>query len=271
MKYFSSRNKSIQTTFFLFFYLISSFAMAQATFVIWPIYPKIESDEKAVAVWLENTGKTDAMVQIRVFKWNQNNYKNDYSEQNEIIPSPPVAKVKAGEKHMLRLTKASMVPSGEERAYRVIVDELPVNLNSENKEKSSNVNFQMRYSIPLFVYGKGLGSGLNEATQKINAKSNNSKPILTWAVEKNSEGKSDLILKNQGKKFARLTAIRITENAKDISLGESSFGYILPNASMKFEIHKNLEKNLNSSSVIYGVDTSGVKQELIKINKEVVK
>ncbi|EXB24414.1 csuC domain protein, partial [Acinetobacter baumannii 1440422] len=38
--------------------------MAQATFLIWPIYPKIEANEKATAVWLQNTGKTDAMVQI---------------------------------------------------------------------------------------------------------------------------------------------------------------------------------------------------------------
>ena len=45
------------------------------------------------------------MVQIRVFKWSQNGLKDDYSEQSEIIPSPPVAKIKAGEKHMLRLTK----------------------------------------------------------------------------------------------------------------------------------------------------------------------
>ena len=67
---------------------------------------KIEANEKATAVWLQNTGKTDAMVQIRVFKWNQDGLKDNYSEQSEIIPSPPVAKIKAGEKHMLRLTKA---------------------------------------------------------------------------------------------------------------------------------------------------------------------
>lgn len=58
--------------------------MAQATFLIWPIYPKIEANEKATAVWLQNTGKTDAMVQIRVFKWNQDGLKDNYSEQSEI-------------------------------------------------------------------------------------------------------------------------------------------------------------------------------------------
>ncbi len=53
----------------------------------------------------KNTGKTDAMVQIRVFKWNQDGLKDNYSEQSEIIPSPPVAKIKAGEKHMLSLNQ----------------------------------------------------------------------------------------------------------------------------------------------------------------------
>ncbi|RDF55032.1 molecular chaperone, partial [Acinetobacter baumannii] len=94
--------------------------MAQATFLIWPIYPKIEANEKATAVWLQNTGKTDAMVQIRVFKWNQDGLKDNYSEQSEIIPSPPVAKIKAGEKHMLRLTKSANLPDGKEQSYRLI-------------------------------------------------------------------------------------------------------------------------------------------------------
>jgi fimbrial chaperone protein len=247
--------------------LFSNIAMAQATFLIWPIYPKIESNEKAVAVWLQNTGKTDAMVQIRVFKWTQNNFKDDYVEQNDVIPSPPVAKIKAGEKHMLRLTKSGLVPDGQEAAYRVIVDELPVNLQAEGEAKASKVNFQMRYSIPLFTYGKGIGSGLNEESQKTNAKNALAKPMLSWSVQKNEQGKTELLLKNEGQKFARLSAIKTTEKAKETALGKAGFGYILPNSTMKFEINSGLAQELTNSSVIYGLDSSGVKQELIAIKK----
>lgn len=269
MVYLSTKIKLWLSSFLLFLFVcfIPHFAIAQATFLIWPIYPKIEPDEKAVAVWLQNTGKSDAMVQVRVFKWNQNNYKDDYSEQNEIIPSPPIAKIKAGEKHMLRLTKAISIPDSKEFAYRIIVDELPVNLQTGEGAKASKVNFQMRYSIPLFVYGKGVGSGLTEETQKLNSKNALAKPILSWHTQKNAQGKTELVLKNDGQKFARLSAIKTTMSSKEITLGKASFGYILPNSIMKFEIDPSVSRELIHYSVIYGLDSSGIKQELIEIKK----
>jgi fimbrial chaperone protein len=248
--------------------LSSRLATAQATFLIWPIYPKIEANDKAVAVWLQNTGKTDAMVQIRVFKWEQNNFKNDYHEQNQVIPSPPIAKIKAGEKHMLRLTKAGQQLDGKEVAYRIIVDELPVNLSSGDEAKASKVNFQMRYSIPLFVYGKGLGSGLTEETQKLNAKNSAAKPILSWYTQKNAQGQVELFLKNEGHKFARLSALKLSKEAKETTLGKAAFGYILPNSTMKFDIDPAFARELNNTAVIYGLDSSGVSKESIEIKRE---
>lgn len=51
---------------------------AKSNFLIWPIYPVIESQEKATPVWLENTGDEASMMQVRVFKWSQNNNKDQY-------------------------------------------------------------------------------------------------------------------------------------------------------------------------------------------------
>ncbi|EPG40840.1 fimbrial chaperone [Acinetobacter colistiniresistens] len=246
----------------------SSTAFAQATFLIWPIYPKIEENEKAAAVWLQNTGKSDAMVQIRVFKWNQNNQQDAYDEQTEIIPSPPVARIKAGEKHMLRLTKAATVVDGKEQAYRIIVDELPVKLNPDADKEASKVSFQMRYSIPLFAYGKGLGSGLTEASQKTNLKNPLAKPVLSWWVKNNAQGKPELYIKNSGLKFSRLSGIKLSPASQQMALGNAAFGYILAQSTMKFDLDANLLKSLNSQSTLYGVDSSGVKQELIEIRKE---
>jgi len=241
--------------------------MAQATFLIWPIYPKIEASEKATAVWLQNTGKSDAMVQIRVFKWNQDGLKDNYGEQLEIIPSPPVAKIKAGEKHMLRLTKSANLPDGKEQSYRLIVDELPIRLSDGNEQDASKVNFQMRYSIPLFAYGKGLGSGLTEESQKINAKNALAKPVLQWSVHNGENGQSELYLKNSGQKFARLSAVKTSKTANNIALGKAAFGYVLSNSTVKFAIDKSTANELLKSSTLYGVDSSGVKQELIEIAK----
>ena len=64
---------------------------------------------------------------------------------------------------MIRLTQAVPTPDLKENSYRVVVDELPVAVDSETD--NSRVNFKMRYSIPLFTYGKGIGSGTGQETK----------------------------------------------------------------------------------------------------------
>ncbi len=56
---------------------------AKASFLIWPIYPVIESTERATALWLENTGNQAALVQVRVFKWDQEALEDVYVEQQQ--------------------------------------------------------------------------------------------------------------------------------------------------------------------------------------------
>ena len=247
--------------------LMSSSVFAQATFLIWPIYPKIEADEKATAVWLENTGKSDAMVQIRVFKWDQNSQQDAYNEQNDIIPSPPVAKIKAGEKHMLRLTRAANAEVGREHAYRIIVDELPIKLNPDTDQNTSAVSFQMRYSIPLFTYGKGIGSGLTEASQKINAKNQLAIPVLNWWIKNNPNGRAELYIQNTGAKFSRLSGIQLTPTSEPQTIGKTAFGYVLANSTVKFELEPEFVKKLSNQQVLYGIDSSGVQQTLIEMKR----
>ncbi|WPP68912.1 fimbria/pilus periplasmic chaperone [Acinetobacter pittii] len=250
---------------FLSAVLIASPVFAQATFLIWPIYPKIESQEKATAIWLQNTGKSDAMIQVRVFEWTQELYKDQYAEQNKIIPSPPVAKIKAGEKHMLRLTKAENATDGKEQAYRIIVDELPIKLSEDEAKTASKVNFQMRYSIPLFVYGKEIGSGLNELSQKLNEKNPSAKPILTWWVNKNPQGKAELFIKNSGQKFTRLSGIKLKPEATQVAFDNASFGYVLAQSTMKFEIDIKHFDSIKQRHVLYAVDSSGSKSQVIEM------
>lgn len=247
--------------------VISPTVLAQATFLIWPIYPKIEANEKAVAVWLENTGQSDAMIQVRVFKWDQHNQQDNYTDQNEVIPSPPVAKIKAGEKHMLRLTRSVQTPDNQEVAYRVIVDELPIKLNSGVEQDNSTVSFQMRYSIPLFTYGNQIGSGLTQESQKLNAKNNLAKPILTWWVKNNDQGKAELYIKNSGLKFARLSGIKTSKNAAQMAFGNMAFGYVLAQSTMKFDIDQNAVKQFAQQTALYAVDSSGIQQETLEMKR----
>ena len=257
-------------TFFIAILSIKSFA--QTSFVIWPIYPKIESNENATAIWLDNTGKNDAMVQVRVFKWDQKDFADSYQEQNEIIPSPPIVKIKAGERNMLRITRVGVPADYTEKSYRVIVDELPIKLDNtkdQGEQPSSSVGFQMRYSIPLFSYGKGIGSGLDEDSININNKNPNAKPVLTYSLERNPQGASFLYIQNTGDKFARISAIQLEEEKDNpITFDNVAFGYVLAKSTMKFPLSKENADKILHAKRFYVKDNSGVKEQLIEVKKQ---
>lgn len=86
------------------------------------------------------------------------------------------------------------MPDGKEQSYRLIVDELPIRLSDGNEQDASKVSFQMRYSIPLFAYGKGIGSGVTEESQNL-MQNALAKPVLQWSVRNNQQGQSELYLK----------------------------------------------------------------------------
>lgn len=250
--------------------LLSSFCthiFAQATFLIWPIYPNIESNEKATALWLENTGKSEAMIQVRVFKWDQQRQKDNYEIQTEIIPSPPIVKVTAGGKNMVRLTRTRPVLPNTEQAYRIIIDELPIKFDKDASENSLSLSFQIRYSIPLFSYGQGIGSGLNQASVLVNAKNTLAQPILSFWTEQLSNAETTLYIKNSGMKFARLSEIRLTENGKPLDLNHLSVGYILANSTMKFSLNNQLANDIRHLNALYVVDSSGAALKVIALKR----
>jgi fimbrial chaperone protein len=94
------------------------------------------------------------MVQIRVFKWNQDGLKDNYNGYDCSLPSGKLALLV---KRSICFSPALILATGGLGTYRLIVDELPIRLSDGNEQDASKVSFQMRYSIPLFAYGKGIG------------------------------------------------------------------------------------------------------------------
>ena len=257
--------KNIRTSaLFIFGLLMGQNIHAQANFLIWPIYPVIESHEKAVPVWLENVGDDSSMVQIRVFKWTQNNGQDEYENQQEVIASPPIVKIQAASKQMIRLVKSnSNAAESKEHSYRIIIDELPFDMDA-NKERSQ-VSFKMRYSLPLFVYGKGLGSGRTDESIKLNAKNPLAKPILKWSVV-SELNKEYLKIDNIGLMSVRISGFKNNQKEYKSLSGSNTFGYVLANSAFNFELSPELKKALFSDTPIYAI--VGNTQDPIIISKK---
>ena len=196
--------------------LIVPSVLAANSLMIWPIDPAIASEDRASELWLENRGSSSTIMQVRIFAWQQREGQEQYQTQQQVAASPPMVRLEPGQKQLVRLIKQTPPPAGEESAYRVVLDEIP----SPRKpgDNQAGLNFQMRYSVPLFVYGSGLTR-------------DSAKAVLSWR-EVSSGGRRWLELTNSGSGHARLSNVR----AGGTALGNGLFGYVLAHSSQRWPV-----------------------------------
>lgn len=202
--------------------------------LIWPIDPVIESDERATALWLENRGDAPAQMQLRVFEWQQIDLHDHYETGHDVVGSPPMIRIEPGERQLIRLTRTVDVPPGVERAFRVIIDEIPTPEPEANEGPVSvGIKFQMRYSIPLFVYGEGLWTKVSHDRRRDPADA--AQPSLSWRIQTH-DGKPHLQVHNAGNVHARLTEVAFQQQDVRVSVSEGLLGYVLPGATMHWPL-----------------------------------
>ena len=211
-------------------------AQAASSILIWPIDPVLEADQQASALWLENRGDTPANLQVRVFAWNQEGFDDKYENQRDVVGSPPVATIQPGQKQLIRLTRAKAFPAGEEHAYRIIIDEIPLPLppaEPGSNKTAAAIRLQMRYSVPLFAYGAGLWSKPDASRPR--DPNGAGLPQLSGRTLK-VDGKSYIELVNRGAVHARLTEASLKSGSQSKPVVEGLFGYVLPGATMRWPV-----------------------------------
>lgn len=211
-------------------------AQAQSSLMIWPLDPVIEDDQRAAALWLENRGSQPLSLQVRVLAWNQQDRTDGYAAQETVIPSPPMATVPPGQRQMVRLMNTRPAPDGQEVAYRVLVDELPAADGSDDGKQAGSamgIRLQIRYSVPLFVSGKGHWTKPRADRQRDAADA--AQPALQWHSRQQDDGHY-LFVRNDGRAHARLTAVQWVRGNDSVTLNAGLLGYVLPGAEMRWRL-----------------------------------
>ncbi|MDC0727558.1 molecular chaperone [Phytobacter diazotrophicus] len=194
-------------------------ANAAATILLWPIDPWLGSENKATELWIQNQGNTPATMQVRIVRWRQERGDERYQPQTDVVASPPIVTIQKGTKQLIRLIKQTEIPAGTEQAYRIIVDEIPPAGSSQGQ---MGIKLQMRYSIPLFVYGKGITTYPESANHALVDPRE-----LSWQVVREN-GKPALQIRNQGDVHVRLTAVSARQGGQTRVIADGLLGYVLP-------------------------------------------
>ena len=97
---------------------------AAASLQIMPINIEVPAPGAASKVTISNTGGEAANIQVRVFRWIQQNGKDELVETRDVIASPPAVKLGAGKKSVIRVVRVSKTPAADEESYRLVIDEI---------------------------------------------------------------------------------------------------------------------------------------------------
>ncbi|WP_368543722.1 molecular chaperone [Enterobacter soli] len=222
-------------------------ARAAATILLWPIDPWLSADTKATELWVQNQGNSATTMQVRIVRWKQENGYERYTAQQDVVASPPIVTIAKGSKQLIRLIKQSDVPMGVEQAYRIIVDEIPQ--ADAKAEPVIGLKLQMRYSIPLFVYGQGIPT-IKEGAHHALAQTQN----LSWRVV-HEEGKPALQVRNTGDVHVRLSQVTLEQGGQKRTVADGLLGYVLPDSIRSWPIPAGIARPDRMSAQINARDT----------------
>lgn len=182
-----------------------------------PIGMRFAAVTRADALWLTNTGNDAIHAQVRVFRWTQADGKDYLEASRDLVVSPPMVTIAPGDRQMVRVIRQIDPPGdGNEGAYRVLVDELPV-----DGKDTEGLKFVLRYSVPVFLAPRG------DPTVKATLQA-------SWDA---TPGGSVLRVRNTGTGHAQIADV-VRQDAKGdrMSLLPGLVGYALPGATMEWRV-----------------------------------
>jgi len=223
-------------------FLSPAAASAQAALRVQPLSVDVVSPSQASAITLQNNGPEVVSVQLRVFEWTQVDGQDRFLPTNDVVASPPVARIAPGSNYTIRIARTvGAAAAGAEKSYRLWVDELPPALPS--RDEGGEVDVRLRFDLPVFFHAA------------------NAEPKVTWRAHKVGD---DVVLEatNTGSGHARIQGLELHGGSSEVSFGEGLNGYVLANSTRRWPAPAGSATVLGSgrTTVVTGVGDSETSQ-----------
>ncbi|MDM0037700.1 fimbria/pilus periplasmic chaperone [Variovorax sp. J22G21] len=186
-----------------------------------PVTLTLQPAQNADGLWLSNTGDNVVHAQVRVYHWTQENGVDKLTPSRGLLVSPPVMQLPVSDRQLIRVIRADAPAGVVEGAYRVIIDELPVEVQDKR-----GLQLVLRYSVPIFIAAAGAQSAA---------------PQLKWSLHR--EGvQAVLEVANSGGMHAQLADLNFVDSGgRRTQVHAGLMGYVLPGARMRWPLKSSAE------------------------------
>lgn len=211
--------------------LMSSSQVMAASLGIAPVGLDLPAKQKAAKVSLANKASSTLNIQVRVFKWQQVDGKDELVPTRDVVASPPATSIPPGQTYVIRVARLSSAPVIAEESYRLVIDEVPV--APDERSVNQGVAMVLRTSLPVFFSPA------------------DAVPNVQWRVFQ-QHGKLVAEARNTGQRHVKLIDLAAETNTTTVSLGAGLTGYLLPGSTRRFSapLPDNLHSDFASGQAI---------------------
>ena len=121
--------------------------------VITPVVVEVVSPRKPVAVTVTNNGDRPVTFQTDVLVWLQAEGIDRFEPTNDLLVVPPIVEVAPNASQVFRVMMRSPAPSGVERTYRLLLEDITEGLAPVAGQAS--ISFKLSHSLPVMVAPAG--------------------------------------------------------------------------------------------------------------------
>lgn len=204
----------------LLFLLLTAAAVSAgaAELSIVPLRLDLSAGRDIAALTLTNRGAQPVIMQLSLRRWTMVDGEDVYAPTEDLIATPPVFEVQAGEKQVIRVGYRGNPPAEHELAYRLFLEQVPP--DAELGEDRA-VRVTLRFGVPVFVQPE---LPVNHA--------------MEWDLESAGTDQVRLLARNVGNTHYRLTRLRLsTPDGSSIAETEGVF-YLLPGSRREWALTK---------------------------------
>ncbi|ACF50976.1 molecular chaperone [Stenotrophomonas maltophilia] len=210
------RGRRLQQLALMVLALPPAFCMA-ASLQVSPTQFELRANQNAEALWISNSGTEPVQVQVRIYRWQQADGRDQLEASDALLPSPPMQSLAAGQRQLVRLVRVDASAPAVQQAFRVIVDEIPA-----YDPTRQGMQFVLRYSIPVFVQPEGKPPA----------------PRLQARLIQDGAGPAMLEVHNSGDGQAQVADLAVLLGQRSTPLLPGLVGYVLPGQTMRWALQQ---------------------------------
>lgn len=194
--------------------LFQAGAGSAATLQLEPVSVKLTPAARTAVVRITNSGAEPVNVQVRAFRWGQQDGEDRLEPTDELRISPPIQAIAPGSEQIVRVLLAEdLLPAGES-CYRLIIDELP-----GKPVADGHVDLLIRYSLPVILRPAGLAP-----------------PALAFRLVQQPD-RTVFEARNSGGQNAQLSNLKlITAGGETVPVNNGLLGYVLAGRERRWPI-----------------------------------